>query len=320
MKFGLRPMEGGNDFTPTLEQIEAAEELGFDSVWFAEHYTPDEQWWPTSLLNLAAVASRTTEIELGSNIIVAPFYNPVWLANAVAMLDVISEGRFTCGLGVGYDPTEFEAFDVSLDDRVGRTIETTILLKKLWTQDRVSFDGKHFSVDDYGIAPQPQQEPRPEIWYGVWGNYLLEQAAKRADAWIPGAVASLDVLEEKQALYDEHLNGAPESRPLLRDIVVGETRTKAMERAKEHLDEKYQIYAGRGHQFFEDYESDRFEEFARERIIVGTPEECIEGIETYRDALDLDHLIFRFTYPDMDSEETMETMETIATEVLSAFN
>ncbi|MGQ3414493.1 LLM class flavin-dependent oxidoreductase [Natrinema sp. LN54] len=320
MKFGLRPMEGGSDFTPTLEQIEAAEELGFDSVWFAEHYTPDEQWWPTSLLNLAAVASRTTEIELGSNIIVAPFYNPVWLANAVAMLDVISEGRFTCGLGVGYDPTEFDAFGVSLDDRVGRTIETTILLKKLWTQDRISFDGKHFSVDDYGIAPQPQQDPRPEIWYGVWGDYLLEQAAKRADAWIPGAVASREVLEEKQALYDDHLEGSPESRPLLRDIVIGETRTKAMEHAKDHLDEKYQIYAGRGHQFFEDYEADKFEEFARERIIVGTPEECIEEIKTYRDTLDLDHMIFRFTYPDMDTEETMETMETIATEVLPAFD
>lgn len=320
MKFGIRPIEGGNDFDPTLDQVEYAEELGFDSVWFAEHYTPDDQWWPANLLNLAAVAARTSTIEIGSNIIVTPFYHPVWLANATAMLDVISNGRLVCGLGVGYDPVEFDAMGIDLDDRVGRTIESIITLKKLWTEETATYEGQHFEVDDYGIAPKPIQDPRPEIWMGVWGDYLLKQAGKRVDAWIPGAVADIETLEAKQAIYNEHVDGEPPTRPLLRDIVVGDSKEDAMASAKAHLHEKYEIYAERGHQFFTDYEESRFEEFAERRIIVGTPEQCIEQIEHYREVLDIDHLMFRFSYHDMDYEETISRMERIATEILPAFD
>ena len=126
MKFGLRPIEGGPEFGQTLEQVVLAEELGFDSVWFAEHYTPDEQWWPASLLNLAAVATRTSDILLGTNVLITPYYRPVWLAAATSMLDVISEGRFVCGLGVGYSEPEYAAMGVDRDERVGRFIETAM--------------------------------------------------------------------------------------------------------------------------------------------------------------------------------------------------
>lgn len=319
MEFGIRPIEGGNDFQQTLEQVEYAEELGFDSVWFAEHYTPDDQWWPANLLNLSAVAARTDDIHIGSNIVVTPLYHPVWLANATAMLDVISEGRLICGLGVGYDPTEFEAMGIPMEDRVGRTIESMILLKRLWTQDETTFDGEHFAVDEYGIAPRPLQDPRPPIWFGVWGEYLLSQAGKRADAWIPGAVADLDTLVDKRAVYDETRDGDPETRPLLRDIVVGDTRADAMAAAKDHLHEKYEIYAQRGHQFFTDYDESSFEEFVEDRVIVGTPEQCVDQIQHYREQFGVDHLMFRFTYHDMSYEDTIETMETIADDIIPAF-
>lgn len=319
MEFGIRPIEGGDDFGRTLDQVVQAEEDGFDSVWFAEHYTPDDQWWPASIANLAAVASRTSTIKLGSNIIIAPFYNPVWLANACSMLDVISDGRFICGLGLGYDPVEFDAMGVSKDDRIGRTIENIILLKKLWSGEPTTFDGKHFSVEDYSIAPTPIQEPRPDIWLGVWGEYLLSQAAKRADAWIPGAVADKTALQEKNAVYEEHLSEPAATRPLLRDIIVEDTREKALRTAKEHLHDKYSVYEGRGHQFFTDYDIDKFEEYAEDRVIFGTPQQCVDEINEYRELIGVDHLLLRFNYKGMEYEEMIDRMDRIGEEILPSF-
>lgn len=321
MKFGLRPLEGGDDFSRTLDQVERAEALGFDSAWFAEHYTDDDQWWPGALVNLAALATRTSEIQLGTNILVAPFYNPVWLASNVAMLDRISGGRVVCGLGVGYDPAEFAAFDVELDDRVGRTIELTEIVTRLWTEESVSFDGKFFSLDEYGIAPKPVQEPRPPVWFGVWGEYLLSQAATRADAWIPGAVADIDSLADKRATYDAHLpDEASPERPLLRDIVVADTEAEARRRAKRRLGPKYAVYASRGHQYFTDYTEAEFGAFAEGRVIRGTPDDCIDEIERYRERLGIDHLILRFNYPGMSADDVQAEMETIAAEILPAFD
>lgn len=320
MEFGIRPIEGGNSFDRTLEQVVRAEELGFDSVWFAEHYTDDDQWWPAALLNLAAAASATEEIELGTNILITPFYNPVWLANAGAMLDVISDGRFVAGLGLGYDLVEYEAMGISIDDRVGRTIETIILLKRLWTQDSVTYEGQHFGVEDYAIAPKPIQDPRPEIWLGVWGEYLIGQAAKRTDAWIPGAVADKDALTERRDVYEDALTDSPRSRPLLRDIIVEDTEEEALATAKAHLHEKYEVYQGRGHQFFTDYSEDVFEQYAQDRVIYGTPEQCIDEIEAYRDLLDVDHFLLRFNYPGMAHEEILDRMERIADEIVPAFD
>ena len=320
MEFGIRPIEGGSDFGRTVDQVERAEQLGFDSVWFAEHYTPDDQWWPAALLNLAASATRTSDIKLGTNILITPFYHPVWLANAGAMLDVISEGRFVAGLGLGYDPVEFDAMGVDMDDRVGRTIETIILLKRLWTQDEVTFEGNHFTLEDYGIAPKPLQAPRPELWLGVWGDYLVGQAAKRADAWIPGAVGDKDALAERHATYEAALEGPPKTRPLLRDIIVEDTEEAALSTAKSYLHEKYAVYQGRGHQFFTDYSEAAFEDYARDRVIYGTPAQCIEEIEAYRDLLGVDHFLLRFNYHGMPYDEMVARMERIADEVLPAFD
>lgn len=319
MRFGLRPMEGGQGFARTVEQVEAAEALGYDSVWLAEHYTPDDQWWPAGLVNLAGLATRTDEITLGTNILIAPLYTPAWLASAVAMLDVIAEGRLVCGLGVGYDPREFDAFGVDLDDRVGRFIETTMVCKRLWTEDEVSFDGRHVSLDEYGIDPKPVQEPHPPIWYGVWGDYLLEQAAQRADAWVPGAVADLDQLQERAERYEAARKSPPSARPIVRDILVADSEAAAMDRARRHLQEKYAIYADRGHQFFEGFSEARFPEFVRDRAILGPPGDCIEQLQRYVDALGTDHFILRFNYQGMAPESVDRDMRRIAEEIMPSF-
>lgn len=318
MKVGLKPREGGSGFDETIAQTQLAEDVGFDSVWFSEHYSSFEEYiWPTPLLTLSALASRTDRIELGTNVLIAPFYHPVKLASSVSLLDVVSDGRVVCGLGVGYDENEFRAFGVPREESVGRTIETTILLKKLLTEERVTFEGQYFEIEEFTTTPRPVQEPRPPIWYGVWGEYMLEQAARRADAWVPGAVADLDTLREKQATYHEHLpEGSDRTQPLLRDMVIAESDEEAVALAEQYLGPKWNEYAENDHPLFTEYHETPFREFAKDRIIMGTAESCIEQIGRFRDELDVDHLILRFYYPDKSHEEMMDEITYVGEEVL----
>lgn len=318
MKVGLKPKEGGSDFDETIEQAVKAEAVGFDSVWFSEHYASFEEYiWPSPLLALAALASRTERIELGTNVLIAPFYHPVKLASSLSLLDVISDGRVVCGLGVGYDANEFRMFGIPQEESVTRTIESTILLKKLLTEESVSFDGRHFELDDVRVTPRPIRKPRPPIWYGVWGEYMLKQAATRADAWVPGAVADLDTLKEKQQQYRSHLPADERpTQPLLRDMVIADTDAEAVELAETYLGRKWNEYAGNDHPLFAEYHETPFEEFAQDRIIMGTAESCVEQINRFRTELDVDHLILRFYYPDKSHREMMEEIAFVGEEVL----
>src|SRR5207245_9928075 len=114
LKIGFIPSEGGQYYREALEEVTRAEELGLDSGWMEEHHAVANHYWPSPLTVLAGFATRTSRMMLGTNILVAPFYHPVRLAEEVAMLDVMSGGRFSLGLAIGYKADEFalDGFDV----------------------------------------------------------------------------------------------------------------------------------------------------------------------------------------------------------------
>ena len=126
MKFGFIPTEGGKYFDEALEEAIYGEELGFDSVWLEEHHSIRNHYWPSPLMALAGIATRTTLVLLGTDIVVLPFYHPVRAAEDMAMLDVISGGRAIFGAAIGYRPPEFELYDVSLDDRGSVVLDAVI--------------------------------------------------------------------------------------------------------------------------------------------------------------------------------------------------
>jgi alkanesulfonate monooxygenase SsuD/methylene tetrahydromethanopterin reductase-like flavin-dependent oxidoreductase (luciferase family) len=106
LQIGFIPIEGGHYYRDALEEVTRAEELGFDSVWMEEHHSVTDHYWPSPLPVLAGFATRTTRMRLGTDILVAPFYHPVRLAEDAAMLDVMSGGRFVPGIAIGYKPDE----------------------------------------------------------------------------------------------------------------------------------------------------------------------------------------------------------------------
>src|SRR5205809_578384 len=119
MKIGLSPLQGQADFEETVKECERAEAAGFDSVWIGEHHN-NPVLYPAPLISLAAIASRTHRIQLGTGVLLLPLYHPLMVAEEGAMVDMISGGRLILGVGAGYAPEEFAAFGSSLKERGSR--------------------------------------------------------------------------------------------------------------------------------------------------------------------------------------------------------
>ncbi|MEL6986182.1 MAG: LLM class flavin-dependent oxidoreductase, partial [Actinomycetota bacterium] len=158
-QFGLAEGLLGNTVTAARQ----AEELGFDYLSTGEHLMFHGPV-PNGLISLAAAAGATERIKLFSSITLVPLYPPALLAKQVAMLDVVSQGRFTLGVGVGGEfPKEFDAVGVPVTERGARTNEALEVIDRLLTERDVSFDGRFTTLDEVSLSPKQIQQPRPKI-------------------------------------------------------------------------------------------------------------------------------------------------------------
>ena len=202
MKLGLSPLQAGGNFEDTIQECERAEAAGFDSVWLGEHHN-SQTLYPTPLLGLAAIASRTRRLRLGTGVLLLPLYHPLAVAEEAAMVDVISGGRLILGVGAGYAPEEFAAFGVSIKERGSRMDEAVPLIHRLWSEEKVTHEGRHYRVTDATVGPRPVQRPRPPIWFAGWVEPAIRRAGRLGDAWLGGPSARLDELATCVRLYRE---------------------------------------------------------------------------------------------------------------------
>jgi probable F420-dependent oxidoreductase len=327
MEFGFIGTEGGRFYREFLEEVVRAEELGFDSAWLEEHHGVEGHYWPSPLMCLAGVATRTSRIVLGTDVIVLPFYHPVRVAEDSAVLDVMSDGRFILGAAIGYKPDEFELYQQPLRMRGARFAEAIELIRQLWTRSSVTFEGTYYQARDARIEPRPAK-PLP-VWIGGWGDLSLQRAAKLGDAWIPGPTADLEKLLDCQATYRGHLGAAgkdPEDAPtpLTRDVVIADTDALALELAERHLLVNYRDEYGGGWQHpligaTDATPIDRLEALSKDRFIIGSPETCILQIQRFAETFGMDHLICRLYFPGMSHGHIMGELELLANEVMPAF-
>ena len=330
MKFGFIPTEGGTFYQEFLEEVLLGEELGFDSVWLEEHHGVKNHYWPSPFIGLAGIATRTERIVLGTDIIVLPFYHPVRVAEDVAMLDIMSQGRFILGVAIGYKPDEFDLYQVPLEKRGARFEEAINLIKLLWTQEEVDFTGKYYQVQGLKIEPRPTSDPHPPVWLGGWGKLSLRRAAHLGDAWVPGPTANLEKLLEAQTIYRENLriagiDPATKPTPLTREVVIAETDEKAREMAEAHLLINYRDEYGGGkwkHPLIGAEDSapvDQFDAISRDRFLVGSPETIINKLNKFVELFGVDHLICRLFFPGIPHDFIMTELRLLANEVIPAF-
>jgi len=275
---------------------------------------------------LAGFATRTSRLTLGTDILVAAFHNPVRLAEDAALLDVMSGGRFTMGIAIGYKPDEFELYGVPLEKRGARFEEQLAIVKALWTQDRVSFNGTYYTVDGR-LEPKPVAKPHPPIWIGGWGDITLRRAATLADNWIPGPTADLKRLLDGKKRFLENRRRAGRNEPitewpLTRDVIVADTDRKARELAEEHIMVAYRReYAGGWrHPFIDASVATDLDSLMKDRFIIGGPDQCVRAIRRFVEEYGMTHLICRTFFPGMPHAHVMRELELLAREVAPAFS
>jgi probable F420-dependent oxidoreductase len=324
LKIGFIPIEGGHYYREALDEVVRAEELGFDSVWMEEHHSVTNHYWPSPLPVLAGFATRTSRLTLGTDIIVAAFHHPVRLAEDVAMLDVISNGRLVLGIAIGYKPDEFALYGVDLEKRGARFEEQLAIMKGLWTRERVQFTGTYYTLEGR-LEPKPVQKPHPPVWIGGWGDITLRRAATLADNWIPGPTADLKRLLAGKHQFLERRRAAglaaPAEWPLTRDVIIADTDQRARELAEEHIMVAYRReYAGGWrHPFIDASIATDLDKLAEDRFIIGSPEQCVRRLRRFVEEYGMTHLICRMFFPGMPHAHIMRGLELLAREVMPAF-
>jgi probable F420-dependent oxidoreductase len=325
LEIGFIPIEGGHYYREALEEVTRAEELGFASVWMEEHHSVTDHYWPSPLPVLAGFATRTTRMRLGTDILVAPFYHPVRLAEDAAMLDVMSGGRFVLGIAIGYKPDEFALYGAELEKRGARFEEQLAIMKALWTQESVSFKGAYYRVEGR-LEPKAITRPHPPVWIGGWGDLTLRRAATLADNWIPGPTADLPRLlaAKQQFLANRKAAGrtAPVTEwPLTRDVIIADTDREARELAEKHIMISYRKeYAGGWrHPFIDASIATDLDGLMRDRFLIGGPEQVVRALRPFVSEYGMTHLICRVFFPGMPHRHIMRELELLAKEVLPAF-
>ncbi|MCZ7530479.1 MAG: LLM class flavin-dependent oxidoreductase [Acidimicrobiia bacterium] len=317
---GQDPVEGTAEL---VEQVRLARDCGFDSVWVSQHYltTPFQalQTWPM----LGRIAAEAGEMQIGSAIYLLTLHNPVEAAELATTIDVLTGGRFIFGVGLGYREQEFEAFGLDIKQRVSRFTEALEVLLRLWTEESVTHQGKHFQLTDAHLTMRPVQQPHPPIWIAASSDVAVKRIAKHGFPWLINPHASLTTVEKQMGLFheslDEHGKARPSTVPVFKEFSIAQRREDALATARPYLEKKYQSYA--------DWGLDKpmpegerltvpLDELAKDRFIIGTPEECREELLRHEEAIGADHFLLRMQWPGMPQGDVLRQLELAGEELI----
>jgi alkanesulfonate monooxygenase SsuD/methylene tetrahydromethanopterin reductase-like flavin-dependent oxidoreductase (luciferase family) len=307
----------------TLEQARLAHALGFDSLWAGEHHAiPGFHYFPQLPL-LQRVAVEAPGLEIGTNVILLPLHNPVELAEIGAFMDVLTGGRFLLGVGLGYRPEEFAMFGVPLAARAARLAEGVEIIRRLWSEDRVTHEGRHWKFADVSIRPRPAQSPRPPILIGAQVDAAIVRAAKISDGWILVPTPKTEELPAQMKLFKETraAAGLPPTEHICRlyEVACAASEDEAYRRVAPHLLEKYASYASWGLAGVSKERGGAPEEQLRRlaagRFAVGTPAQVADELVAQH-RVGITHLSMRVSWPGMAQDDILAGIEILGREVL----
>jgi len=231
MQFGLfggartsrmGPQTDSSGYGDFITYVKQAERLGFGHVFLVEHHFTGYGQLSASLTLLSYLAACTTRIRLGTAVTVLPWHNPVLLAEQVATLDLLSNGRFDFGVGKGYRDQEFSGFCIPISEASERFDEAIEVIRKAWTSvGHFSHHGKHWHFDSIVVEPAPMQQPHPPLWLGAGSKASICRAAREGYNLLLDQIASVDLTVERVAIFREECRRV--GRPY-HPMMVGVTR------------------------------------------------------------------------------------------------
>ena len=272
---------GLDGFWDVAQFARRAEELGFDRVTLGEHVMDGNPPRPT-LLNIpamAAAAGATHTIRVMTGIVIAPLYHPVMLAKLAATLDLVSNGRLDFGIGIsGQRDTqiEFDALDIPVNTRGRRTDEIIQVLKRLWTEEHVSHEGRFFNFRDVSLLPQPAQKPYPPIWIAGRSEAAMRRAALLGDGWYPYLFTVRRLKSSNEAVRNYAAEAGRDLSGfhwgLNQPTAISEDPAEALGLAVANVGQRYVTPERNA------------EDIARALCIAGTPQDCVKAVEERIDA------------------------------------
>jgi alkanesulfonate monooxygenase SsuD/methylene tetrahydromethanopterin reductase-like flavin-dependent oxidoreductase (luciferase family) len=319
----------GSDMVSALEDqyvmTRLARDRGWDAVATGQHYLSEglsQLQLVPFLARLAAEAGHMTGI---AGILLVGLHNPVEVAECIASLDVIWRGNFVFGVGLGYRDVEFDAFKVPKGRRVRRFEECLDVVKRLWTEEKVTVDNDVCTLSNVTPTCRPVQRPHPPIWVAADSDGAVRRAARVGDTWFVNPHATTATIKRQMTLYRAELArlGRPFPRvlPVFKEIFCARDTRTALEMAGPSLAQKYRAYASWGQDAVlpggETFQQP-FESLLRDRFVLGSPEECYEQLRSCWEEVGANFLVLRTHWSGMPLGHALASMRLISDELLPA--
>ena len=309
MKFGLyasiaNPPRGENldrCIDEAIAEAQLAEASGFDSCFFGEHHQDADGFLPSPLIVAAAVAARTQRLRVGTSVILLPLHHPVRVAEDVITLDLVSKGRVVLGVGIGYQPADFRAFNVPMEHRMARFEESVEILRRCWTGERFSFHGVHYTLDDVQVTPRPYQRPGPPLWIGASVPAAARRAGRVADGFVGTPSTSLENATRLAEIYAHAAREAGRAPEIvqMRDAWVASSRAEADAVYGPHVMTAYRYYWENQLSEFRAMPAGTpftLEALAPDRLILGDPETCVREFQRWQKATGASTFLLRLRH------------------------
>jgi alkanesulfonate monooxygenase SsuD/methylene tetrahydromethanopterin reductase-like flavin-dependent oxidoreductase (luciferase family) len=334
-----------------IEQVEYAEEIGLESVWFVEHHFRSE-WSHSSApdVTLAALSQRTSRMRLGIAVVLPPIHHPLHTAVRMATLDILSKGRVDLGVGRSGYPYQMQPFGTDLPDATGMVEESLEIIPRAWTDEVFSYEGKHYHIPPREVIPKPVQQPHPPLWQACTREETFWKAGQQGLGCITQSSVGPERTEKLLRIYREAIETAQPVGKFVHNQVSGSTvayctenRRQALARGAELIDwyrEQQRLrdaVVWRGYdpaKVPEDYrwhydrslaDTARKDETASLDLIqqggrypIGDPDDCIRYFELY-EAMGMDEIMPLFQVGPVSHQEVMETLRLFGKYVVPHF-
>jgi len=342
------PAEAGRSDAAVLREHmmlgDLAEPLGFDSLFVLEHHFSGYLLSPSPFETLAFYAGRTNRLMLGTAAIVLPWHDPIRVAEQIAVLDVMSDGRCIFAFGRGRSAAEFDGFRVPMQESRGRFVEAAEIVLRALTTDRFEYEGEFYRIPPVSIRPRPAFRPHERFYGAAMGRESISVVARLGFGMLTSTQKTWAALNSDASHFREAASVAGKHPPgpiVLASISIAESRQQARDRAAEYfgrewgmIDEHYGFSGGRVANVpgYESYEATElyFAQLAdasfRARAttdyadlqIVGTPADCAEQIDELHRVTEAGHIVLEFTFGGLPVGEAEASMRLFANKVMPA--
>ena len=308
-----------------IEQVRVADAVGFDAFSMGDHYNIPGLQRLNQVAALARLCAEVKHCSVGTAVTLLGLRHPVTVASELASLDVLNAGKSFAAFGLGYREEELNAFNLTKSQRYQRFVEGVEIVKRLWTEDNVSFEGKAFKLKNVTVDPKPLQKPRPPVWIAANTDAAVKRAASIGDGWLIGPHSAIDELERQVQLCrltwtDSGKSGAP-AVPIIRETFVAASKREAVEKARPCLEQLYRATYIKWKQNEAMNDPDElswaFDKLAKGRFILGSPAECIDQMREYEERLGVSYLLPRVDWtPGLPQAEILVSMRRFGEKVI----